>query len=73
MAPEPITLAHAEQYVEALRNAYVIVDADERKSLIHAAAKNAAAAQQLSLVEDEGLLAEVTGLVGMAGDSYRHV
>jgi glycyl-tRNA synthetase beta chain len=63
MAPDPITLTHAESYVKTLRAAYVMVDAAERKAAIHTAAKKSAAAQQLSLVEDEGLLAEVTGLV----------
>ena len=40
-----------------------MLDADRRKAIILADAKNLAFAQGLTLVEDEGLLEEVAGLV----------
>ena len=63
LAPAPITLKHANDYVSALEKAHVMVDADARRDAIYAAATSAAAAQQLQLVDDAGLLDEVTGLV----------
>ena len=63
LSPAAITLNHANEYVEALHKAYVMVDIDVRKNAVHAAAKTAANTAGLSLVEDAGLLSEVTGLV----------
>lgn len=63
LAPAPITLKHADDYVSALENAHVMVQQDKRRDAIHAAAKTSAASHKLSLVEDAGLLDEVTGLV----------
>lgn len=63
LAPAPITLHHAGDYVSALEKAHVMVDAEKRRDAIFAAAKSAAASQHLTLVEDAGLLDEVTGLV----------
>lgn len=63
LAPSPITLAHANDYVAALENAHVMVDADKRREAIAKAAHEAASAAGLTLVEDTGLLDEVTGLV----------
>ena len=63
MAPEPIHVRRFDDYVEALHKAKVVLDADRRKAIILADAKDLAFAQGLTLVEDEGLLEEVAGLV----------
>ncbi len=63
LAPATITLNHADEYVAALEQAHVMVDADVRRSSIHKAAIAAAKSEGLTLLEDVGLLDEVTGLV----------
>jgi glycyl-tRNA synthetase beta chain len=63
MAPQPIHVRRYDDYVDALHKAKVVLDADRRKAIILADAKNLAFAQGLTLVEDEGLLDEVAGLV----------
>jgi glycyl-tRNA synthetase beta chain len=63
MAPEPIRVRRFDDYVEALRKARVELDADRRKAIILADARSLAFARGLELVEDEGLLEEVAGLV----------
>ena len=63
MAPQPIHVRRFDDYVDALQKAKVVLDADRRKAIILADAKNLAFAQGLTLVEDEGLLEEVAGLV----------
>jgi glycyl-tRNA synthetase beta chain len=63
MAAAPIHVRRFDDYVDALHRAKVVLDADRRKAIILADAKNLAFAQGLTLVEDEGLLEEVAGLV----------
>ena len=63
MAPEPIHVRRFDDYVDALQKAKVVLDADRRKAIILADAKNLAFARGLELIEDEGLLEEVAGLV----------
>ena len=63
MAPAPITVRRFDDYADALQKAKVVLDADRRKAIILADAKSLAFAQGLELVEDEGLLEEVAGLV----------
>ena len=63
MAPAPIHVRRYDDYVDALQKAKVVLDADRRKAIILADAKDLAFAQGLTLVEDEGLLEEVAGLV----------
>jgi glycyl-tRNA synthetase beta chain len=63
MAPQPIQVRRYDDYVDALQKAKVVLDADRRKAIILADAKDLAFAQGLTLVEDEGLLEEVAGLV----------
>ena len=63
MAPAPIHVRRFDDYVDALTKAKVVLDADRRKAIILADAKDLAFAQGLTLVEDEGLLEEVAGLV----------
>ena len=63
MAPEPIEVRRFDDYVTKLERAKVILDGDRRKEMILADARNQALALGLELVEDEGLLEEVAGLV----------
>ncbi|MGW8190200.1 glycine--tRNA ligase subunit beta [Sphingomonas hankookensis] len=58
----PVTITSADSYVETLRDAHVIVDQNERAAIIAVGAKMAAQGAGLTLVEDEGLLAENAGL-----------
>lgn len=60
--PGPITLGGASDYAEKLRACHVIVDADERAAMIRDRAHALAAEAGLTLVEDEGLVAENAGL-----------
>lgn len=62
-APGPITVRRFDDYVAKLEAAKVVLDADRRKEIILADARNVAFANGLDLVEDEGLLEEVSGLV----------
>jgi glycyl-tRNA synthetase beta chain len=63
LAPAAITVRRFEDYVDKLAKAKVVLDADRRKAIILADARNLALAHGLELVEDEGLLEEVAGLV----------
>jgi glycyl-tRNA synthetase beta chain len=63
MAPTPFKVRRFEDYVAKLEQAKVVLDPARRADTILADAKNLAFAQGFELVEDEGLLAEVTGLV----------
>ncbi len=62
-APEAIRVANFEAYREALLDAHVILDAEARAERIWHDATQAAFARGLELIEDKGLLAEVSGLV----------
>ncbi|MGV2064401.1 glycine--tRNA ligase subunit beta [Agrobacterium sp. 22-226-1] len=62
-ASGPITVRRFEDYVSSLEKAKVILDAERRKDIILHDAKDLAFANGLELVEDEGLLEEVSGLV----------
>ncbi|CAM5512809.1 glycyl-tRNA synthetase beta chain [Aquamicrobium terrae] len=62
-APGPIAVRRFEDYAASLEAAKVVLDADRRKQSILADARNLAFANGLDLVEDEGLLEEVAGLV----------
>lgn len=62
-APAPITVKRFSDYVSSLERARVVLDADRRKEIILADAKNITFASGLDLVEDEALLEEVAGLV----------
>ncbi|MCO5160093.1 MAG: glycine--tRNA ligase subunit beta [Mesorhizobium sp.] len=62
-APGAITVRRFEDYVARLEAAKVVLDAERRKQIIRADAQNLAFAAGLDLVEDEGLLEEVSGLV----------
>ncbi|WP_018898647.1 glycine--tRNA ligase subunit beta [Rhizobium sp. 2MFCol3.1] len=62
-APEAITVKRFDDYVASLEKAKVILDAERRKDIILHDARDVAFANGLELVEDEGLLEEVSGLV----------
>ncbi|MDQ2953691.1 MAG: glycine--tRNA ligase subunit beta, partial [Pseudomonadota bacterium] len=63
LAPGPIVVRRQADWIAKLEKAKVIVDPARRRDIIAAEAKNLAFAQGYALVEDEGLLAEVAGLV----------
>jgi len=62
MAPKPFKVRGFEDYVEKLRQAYVILDGKKREGIISRQANKLAAKQGLALVGDEALLAENAGL-----------
>nr|WP_250809531.1 glycine--tRNA ligase subunit beta [Neorhizobium tomejilense] len=62
-APDAITVRRFDDYVTSLEKAKVMLDADRRKDVILHDARDLAFANGLDLVEDEGLLEEVSGLV----------
>ena len=63
MAPAPIKVRRFDDYVDKLEKAKVVLDPARRADTIRTDAKNLAFAQGFELMEDEGLLAEVAGLV----------
>lgn len=63
LAPEAIKVRRFEDYVTSLERAKVVLDAERRKQIILDDARNLAFANGLELVEDDGLLEEVAGLV----------
>ncbi len=67
-APQAITVRRFDDYAASLEKAKVVLDAERRKQIILQDAQNLAFASGLELVEDEGLLEEVSGLV-----EYPHV
>jgi len=63
MAPAAFKVKRFDDYIAKLEAAKVMLDAARRIDTIRADAKNLAFAQGYELVEDDGLLAEVAGLV----------
>ena len=63
LAPEPFAVRRLADYMAKLDHAKVVLDAERRRNIILTEAKQLAFAQGLELVEDEGLLNEVAGLV----------
>ena len=63
LSSKKIEVRRFEDYAQKLHKAHVIVDANTRAETIRAEAKNLAFAQGLEMIEDEGLLKEVAGLV----------
>ncbi len=63
LAPAAFKVRRFDDYVAKLQAAKVVLDPARRADMILADAKNLAFAQGFELVEDEGLLAEVAGLV----------
>jgi glycyl-tRNA synthetase beta chain len=60
--PGTITVGGASDYVEKLRACHVIVDQEERERIIRDGAAAAAKKAGLTLLDDEGLVAENAGL-----------
>jgi glycyl-tRNA synthetase beta chain len=80
MAPAPFTVRRLDDYLHKLDKAKVVPDAERRRDIILTEAKQLAFAQGLELIEDEGLLAEVAGLVewpvvlmGSFDQSFLHI
>ena len=63
MAPAAFSVRRFEDYEAKLFDAKVVLDPQRRKDIILADAKELAFAQGFELVEDQGLLDEVSGLV----------
>src|SRR6202521_6041595 len=63
MAPAPISVRRFEDYEAKLLEAKVVLDPERRKDTIVTDARQLAFAQGFELVEDQGLLDEVAGLV----------
>jgi glycyl-tRNA synthetase beta chain len=63
LAPQPIKVRRFDDYLPALDRAKVVLDPARRRDIILHDCKDLAFAQGLELVEDEGLLHEVAGLV----------
>ena len=59
----PITVSKFDDYAASLKKEHVILDPEERAQMIWQDATNIAFASGLVVVEDAGLLAEVSGLV----------
>jgi glycyl-tRNA synthetase beta chain len=80
LAPAPFTVRRLADYLQKLDKAKVVADAERRRDIILTEARQLAFAQGLELVEDEGLLAEVAGLVewpvvlmGSFDQSFLHI
>ncbi len=63
MVPDAVVVRRFDDYEASLRAARVMLDREERKDAIRDAAKDLALANGLVLVEDEGLVDEVAGLI----------
>ena len=63
MAPGPIDVRRFDDYAASLNAAKVVLDAGRRADIIRHDARDLAFAAGLEVVEDEALLAEVSGLV----------
>ncbi|MDF3073061.1 MAG: glyS [Alphaproteobacteria bacterium] len=63
MAPEKVFVSSFANYRDMLRKAYVILDAEERKTIIRNKAASLAKSEGLTVRDDIGLLDEVAGLV----------
>ncbi|GHC71369.1 glycine--tRNA ligase subunit beta [Limoniibacter endophyticus] len=62
-APDAIVVRRFDDYAAKLEAAKVVIDAERRKEIIRTDAANLAFARGLEVVEDEGLLEEVSDLV----------
>jgi glycyl-tRNA synthetase beta chain len=62
MAPKSVAVKNFQDYAAKLKDAFVILDGEERAALILKTARKLAEKEGLALVEDEALLAENAGL-----------
>ena len=63
LAPKPFKFKDFDDYSAKLRKSYVMLDADERRTAISGQAEKLAKKEKLAVKADDGLLAEVGGLV----------
>lgn len=63
LAPQEIEVSDFDDYKDKLRDAFVVIDREERKKKIKTLAQDMAASQNLSLREDGALFDELSGLV----------
>ncbi|HBN22997.1 MAG TPA: glycine--tRNA ligase subunit beta [Holosporales bacterium] len=63
MAPSPFAVKSFEDYVQKLQKAFVIVDQKERQEVLMQQINDLCAEHGLTILDDKGLLDEVTGLV----------
>lgn len=63
LSPEAIKVSNFAEYQAKLRDAKVMIDPAERRDLIMTRANELASAEGLTVKDDQGLLAEVAGLV----------
>lgn len=63
LTPDPFEVVAFEDYEKKLRAAHVVLDREERKTIIRESAEKIAAEAGLVLRDDPGLLEEVAGLV----------
>jgi glycyl-tRNA synthetase beta chain len=63
LAPQAITVKRFDDYIHKLEAAKVVLDAERRKEIIRADARNLAFARGFELVADDGLLEETANLV----------
>lgn len=63
LSPGKIEVRRFDDYAATLKKAHVVLDAEERTAIIFEGVKQAAFIHGLELIPDEGLLAEVSGLV----------
>jgi len=63
LAPQRITVGSFEEYTRALRAAYVVLDAAERRTIIEERSASLAQAAGVRVAPDPALLDEVAGLV----------
>ena len=63
MAPDPITIDHADHYHRHLTNAYVIADYEQRQRATWATIEQTAQEHGVTVELDEGLLTEINCLV----------
>jgi glycyl-tRNA synthetase beta chain len=63
LAPAPFRVRHLDDYVQKLHDAKVVLDPARRRDIVLHEARQLAFAQGFELVEDQGLLDEVAGLV----------
>ena len=63
LSPGAFSVKRFDDYDQKLQNAKVVLDPERRRHIILEDAKTAAFASGLELIEDEGLLDEVSGLV----------
>ena len=63
LAQQPFEVESFSDYQEKLKKAFVVIDREERKSIIMEQAQNLANSQGIALKSDPSLLEEVCGLI----------